>query len=194
MPSLTMPVLHAGPVVLRAFEEGDTPLIQSVANDPLIPLITTVPTTGTTTDALAYISRQHDRLSSGAGYSFAIAAADTGEAVGQIGLWLQDISAGRASIGYWIASHHRRRGLLGPALSTLAQWAWAIEDLHRIEAYVEPWNVPSWRAVEGCGFQREGLLRSWQEVGDQRKDMYVYSLIREDSQASREHERQDSAE
>lgn len=27
------------------------------------------------------------------------------------------------------------------------------------------------------GFQREGLMRSWELVGDQRRDMYMYSLL-----------------
>ena len=52
----------------------------SVADDPLIPLITTVLTSGRGDDARAYLQRQHDRLSTGAGYSFAIADAHTGEA------------------------------------------------------------------------------------------------------------------
>jgi hypothetical protein len=48
--------------------------------DPLIPLITTVPVSGTAADARAFIARQHDRLATGAGYSFAIADAAAGEA------------------------------------------------------------------------------------------------------------------
>lgn len=27
------------------------------------------------------------------------------------------------------------------------------------------------------GYEREGLLRSWQEVGDERRDMFMYSLL-----------------
>jgi RimJ/RimL family protein N-acetyltransferase len=46
--------------------------------------------------------------------------------------------------------------------------------------YVEPWNVASIRTAEGAGFQREGLLRSWQEVGGVRKDMYMYSHLATD--------------
>ena len=75
------------PVLLRPFEDGDVDLVRSVADDPLIPLITTVTTSGTREDALAYIGRQHDRLPEGQGYSFAIADAADGHAVGQIGLW-----------------------------------------------------------------------------------------------------------
>lgn len=49
-----------------------------------------------------------------------------------------------------------------------------------MELYVEPWNEGSWRAAERIGYAREGLLRSWQRVGDERRDMYMYSLLPED--------------
>jgi [ribosomal protein S5]-alanine N-acetyltransferase len=172
-----MPVLENGAVVLRAFEDRDVSLVQSVADDDLIPLITTIPRDATRTAALAYIARQHDRLRSGAGYSFAIVDAYTGQAVGQIGLWLHSIHDGRASTGYWIASQYRRRGYLGAALQALTAWALRLEEIHRLELYVEPWNEGSWRAAQRCGFVREGLLRSWQRVGAERRDMYMYSAL-----------------
>lgn len=172
-----MPVLQNGVVVLRPFEDRDVPLVQSVAGDDLIPLITTVPAGGTRKEALEYIARQHERLCTGAGYSFAIAEADTGQAVGQIGLWLHSIYDGRASTGYWIAPQYRRRGYLRAALQALTAWALALEEIERLELYVEPWNEGSWRAAERCGFVREGLLRSWQWVGAERRDMYMYSAL-----------------
>lgn len=136
----------------------------SVAADPLIPLITTVPVSGRRTDALAFIKRQQERLPSGVGYSFAIAEAAGDQAVGQIGLWLRDYRHGRAGIGYWLAPQHRGRGYASTALRALTRWAWTLPGLARLELYVEPWNESSWRTAERVGFQREGLLRSWQPV------------------------------
>ena len=174
-----MPRLAHGPVVLRAFRDADAPLVRSVAGDPLIPLITTVPTSGTQADALAFIARQHARLAEGTGYSFAIADAATDEAVGQIGLWLRAIGTGRASTGYWIGLGFRRRGYASAALRALSDWALSLDEVARLELHVEPWNEGSWRAAVACGFAREGLLRSWQQVGDERRDMYMYSRITE---------------
>lgn len=69
-------------------------LHEPVSADPLLPLITTVPASGTVEDALAYIARQHDRLRTGAGYSFAIGENHSAQPVGQIGLWLDGIKEG----------------------------------------------------------------------------------------------------
>ncbi|MGO1183740.1 MAG: GNAT family N-acetyltransferase [Micrococcaceae bacterium] len=172
-----MPRLDDGFARLRPFEERDVEVVMSVASDSLIPLITSVPTSGTREDAVAYIARQHSRLSSGTGYSFAIADAATDMAVGQIGLWLGDIGEGRASTGYWIAPERRGRGFARAALSILTTWALSLNEVHRLQLFVEPRNEGSWRTAESCGYDREGLLRSWQQVGQDRKDMYVYSIL-----------------
>jgi [ribosomal protein S5]-alanine N-acetyltransferase len=175
-----LPVLTHEHVRLRGFRESDVDLVVSVGSDPLIPLITTVPASGSREDALAYIARQHERLTSGVGYSFAIADAATDEAVGQIGLWMRDQSHGRASVGFWIAPAHRRRGYLTAALHAVSRWGFSLGGIERLELHVEPWNDGSWKAAERVGYQREGLLRSWQAVGGQRRDMYVYSLLKGD--------------
>ncbi len=177
MLSRELPVITHPPVVLRAFCDEDAALVQSAASDTLIPLITTVPASGDLADARAYIARQHARLESGEGYSFAIAEEATGDAVGQIGLWLRDLGQGRASTGYWVARPYRRRGYVTAALAAISRWGLSLAGIHRIELCVEPWNEGSWRAAERAGYVREGLLRSWQQVGSERRDMYMYSLL-----------------
>jgi [ribosomal protein S5]-alanine N-acetyltransferase len=172
-----MPVLECPPVILREFRDADAGLVQSVAGDPLIPLITTVPVSGTAADARAFIARQHDRLATGAGYSFAIADAGTGAAVGQIGLWLRELPEGRADIGYWVAPRFRRRGYVTAALTAISRWGLSLDGIDRLQLNVEPWNEGSWRAADRAGFVREGLLRGWQPVGSERRDMYMYSLL-----------------
>ena len=172
-----LPVLDSPPVRLRPFQLPDTELIISVAKDSLIPLITSVPASGSVADAHAYIDRQQRRLSTGAGYSFAVASIETGQAVGQIGVWLRDYDRGRVSIGYWIAARFRRRGFARAALRTASTWALTLAGVHRAELYVEPWNEGSWRTAEQVGYRREGLMRSWQSVGAERRDMYLYSLL-----------------
>lgn len=173
-----MPVIEFAPVVLREFDDHDIGVVLSASTDPLIPLITTVPAGASAEAALAYIRRQRQRLPSGAGYSFAIADSVTGAAVGQIGLWLRDLNDGRVSTGYWIGPEHRRRGYATAALTAISRWGLTLDDVYRIELYVEPWNQGSWRAAEQAGYLREGLLRSWQRVGDERRDMYMYSVLR----------------
>ncbi len=97
--------------------------------------------------------------------------------VGSIGLWLKDIDEGRASLSYWVVRSARGHGVAADALSAMATWA--LEELHipRLELYVEPWNRASMRTAERAGFECEGLLRSWQKVGNRRRDMFMYARL-----------------
>jgi RimJ/RimL family protein N-acetyltransferase len=179
----TTPVAH-GPVVLREFSAADLPMVKEMSADPYVPLIGTLPPNASTQEALAYIDRQRGRLAEGIGFSFVIAEAGTGRGVGGIGLWLSGLDQGRATAGYSVMPSARGLGLAAAALTALTAFAWSIQDLHRIELYIEPWNTGSVRTAERAGFEREGLLRSHQEIGGRRRDMLLYATIRGDSSSS----------
>ncbi len=179
MSALEMPAsaLLGDGVTLRAFQESDAEMLCDLATDPYLPLIGSLPANADRTAALGFIQRQHQRLTEGMGYSFCVTdPAD--QAVGTAGLWLAELSRGRATVGYCVAPRFRGHGYGRRALSTLTEFAWTLPELSRIEAYIEPWNLGSVRTVEACGYGREGLLRSHQPIGDRRADMLLYAILR----------------
>lgn len=173
---LELPTLHGHRLILREWRSSDVATVQEASNDPLIPLITSVPPTGDESEALAFIARQHDRTTSQAGYAFAIADV-TDRAVGHIGLFFLPGAGARASIGYWVTPSERRKGYAVEALRILTKWALTHTDLDRVELYVEPWNTGSWRAAESAGYEREGLLRAWERVDGKPRDMFMYAQL-----------------
>jgi ribosomal-protein-alanine N-acetyltransferase len=174
---LVLPRLKTGDIVLRDFRDSDLELIREVSTDPLIPLITTVPAEFSEAAGLAFIQRQRDRLTSREGYAFVIADAADDRPLGAIGVWIRDIDRGRASVGYWLRSSARGRGAMTMALLAASEWSLETLRIARLELYVEEWNVASWRTAEKAGFIREGLLRNWELIGGEWKDLYVYSKI-----------------
>ncbi len=174
------------PVVLRPWTADDLGAVRLAAEDPLVSLITSVPACGDEQDCRAWIARQHERARERIGWSFAVDDG-SGTAVGQIGLWPHPRDRKRASIGYWLVGPARGGGRAAAALALLAGWAvtpngddTGERPFERLEIYVEPWNVASWHTAERCGFRREGLMRSWETVGGQRRDMYMYARLRTD--------------
>jgi [ribosomal protein S5]-alanine N-acetyltransferase len=157
-------------------------MVMELSTDPYVPLIGSLPAHASQQEAQGYIDRQRGRLAEGVGYSFAIAEADTDHAVGGIGLWLEQLAQGRATAGYSVSPSARGRGIATAALSALTSFAWSVPGLHRIELHIEPWNVASVRVAERAGYEREGLMRSHQEIGGQRRDMLLYSILRQDSE------------
>ena len=171
------PYLRAGALAVRPFCAGDLEVVAEAATDPHIPLITKVPVPYTQAAGREFIGRQQMRLRTDLGYSLAIAYAESDRAIGQIGLWLRNLDKGRASIGYWVVPSARGSGVARQALRLLAGWALDVLQVPRLELYVEPWNLASIRTAEGAGFRREGLMRSWEQVAGQRRDMVMFSLL-----------------
>jgi [ribosomal protein S5]-alanine N-acetyltransferase len=167
-----------GPVVLREFSDLDVPMVRELSTDPYVPFIGSLPANASQQEAQDWIDRQRGHRTEGTRFSFAIAEADTDRAVGSIGLGLASLAHGRATAGYSVVPSARSRGVATAALTALTRFAWTIPALYRIELYIEPWNTGSIRTAERVGYEREGLLRSHQEIGGHRRDMLLYAIIR----------------
>ncbi|MFJ3295806.1 GNAT family N-acetyltransferase [Streptomyces bacillaris] len=181
---VTVPSMSAGPdFVLRPWEMSDLPLVREASQDPYIPLITTIPARYSDAAAEAFVRRQWERAATGAGYPFAIVRSRDRRPVGSIGLWLRELPEGRASIGYWMVASGRGQGVTRAALRTVTSWALRDLGIPRLQLFTEPWNTASARIAVDVGYRREGLLRGWQRVGDERRDMAVYGLLNTDGPA-----------
>ncbi len=153
-------------------------MVQDLATDPYVPLIGSLPAHATETQATDWIQRNLGRWSEGTGFSFAIAEVVTSRAVGSAGLWLAELGQGRATAGYSVAPRHRGHGYAADALSALTVFGWTLPALHRVELYIEPGNMASIRTADRAGYVYEGRLRSYQEIGGQRRDMLLHAAIR----------------
>lgn len=167
-----------GRVRLRAFRAGDVPMVRDLSTDPYVPTIGSLPGDTDEEGALAWITRQHERAVTGAGYSFCVADLATDEALGVAGLTLAALTYGRAAAGYSVAPGARGRRTAGQALVALTGFAWTVPGLHRVELYVEPWNVASLRTAQAAGYVLEGTLHSHQEIAGRRVDMQLWAAVR----------------
>lgn len=167
-----------GNVRLRRFEDRDAAMAADLSRDPYVPLIGTLPSHASEQECLAWVERQRQRHVEGIGFSFSIADRETDRSLGNIGLWVREMEAGRAQAGYGIAPRARGQNIASDALCALTAFAWTIPVLHRVELYIEPWNTASIRTAERAGYEHEGLLRSHQEIAGKRSDMLLYARIR----------------
>jgi ribosomal-protein-alanine N-acetyltransferase len=163
-----------GSVRLRPFSVGDLALVEELSSDPYVPLIGTIPSPFTQAEGLAYIERQHQRLTDGTGWSYAVVEVGTDLAVGTAGLWLH--ADGPPSAGYSIAPSARGRGLASAALQALTGFAESLAEVDRVELLIEPWNAGSIRVAERCGYRLEGLVPEHLEIGGVRRDMLLYVI------------------
>lgn len=177
MSDLTYPhPLDDGTVRLRPWAERDVSCVEQASTAQDILGGTTVPPEYTPEEGLAFVRRQHERLTSGQGVSLAITSTRTDEAAGLVIVQVRP-QPGVAGIGYWVVPGERRRGYASRAVSLATDWALGPAGFARAEAWVDPENTASQRTLERCGFELEGRLRSFREVGSRRSDALVYSRI-----------------
>jgi [ribosomal protein S5]-alanine N-acetyltransferase len=177
VPELPHPdALDDGTVRLRPWADRDLGCVERASADAEIPQGTTVPAQYTPEEGLAFIRRQHERLTSGQGVSLAITSASTDEASGLVIIQSRP-QAGVVGLGYWVLPDARGRGLAGRAVTLAADWALGAGGYARVEAWVRPDNIPSRRTLEHCGFDLEGRLRSFLVLGEARSDALVYSRV-----------------
>lgn len=111
--------------------------------------------------------------------NFAIAV--QGEAVGGIGIVLQDDVARRsAEIGYWLGRAFWGRGIATAAVRAVTGWAFDRFDLCRLHAGVFAWNPASTRVLEKAGYALEGRLRQAVTKDGQTIDQLLYAIVRKD--------------
>lgn len=79
--------------------------------------------------------------------------------------------------GYWLLPSFWGKGLATRALGLVADYLFLSCGALRIQALVEPQNVPSMRVMEKCGFRNEGLLHSYYPTKTGKLlDVYMYAL------------------
>jgi RimJ/RimL family protein N-acetyltransferase len=83
-------------------------------------------------------------------------------------------------IGYTLVSTERGKGYCTEAVTILVDYLFMSRDLFRIQATTDARNVASQKVLEKAGFEREGVLRKSAFIRGERRDLFQYSILRED--------------
>jgi ribosomal-protein-alanine N-acetyltransferase len=169
--------LSDGVVRLRLIVDADVPAIVEAVQDPEIPRWTTVPRRYGDQDARQFQRTAAAGLAAGTDLPVLIVDAENGQLLGAVGVHGLDPATSRCHAGYWVTAPARRRGVASRALSLLCGYVFEQLGVQRIELWIDPQNLASVRVAEKVGFRREGLLRSFMEIGGERRDMLMYSLL-----------------
>lgn len=71
----------------------------------------------------------------------------------------------------------RQRGYATRAVRLASSYAFAHMGVGRMELYSEVDNTASTGVARQAGFTKEGVLRSQERFGEERRDMVLYSLL-----------------
>ncbi|WP_020481599.1 GNAT family N-acetyltransferase [Methylomonas sp. MK1] len=112
-------------------------------------------------------------------FGFVVVHKGTGELVGAINLTNVVYEAFRSGyLGYFAFSGYEGRGHMKRGLSLVVQHAFRRLRLHRLEANIQPDNLPSIALVRACGFSKEGYSPAYLKIEGRWRDHERWALVR----------------
>jgi ribosomal-protein-alanine N-acetyltransferase len=108
---------------------------------------------------------------------FAVALRSNDELVGTAGFHTVSPQNETAEIAFDIAPQYSGKGIGSAVCSALVSWAHSAASIVRVQATVLESNARSIAVLQRCGFQREGLLRSYRKVRGKHGNFYMYAHV-----------------
>jgi ribosomal-protein-alanine N-acetyltransferase len=85
-----------------------------------------------------------------------------------------------AYLGYYAFVPYAGRGLMKQGLDLVITHAFNEMKLHRLEANIQPRNVPSKALVKTLGFRREGFSQRYLKINGRWRDHERWAILSED--------------
>ena len=101
-----------------------------------------------------------------------------GRFVGAINYHAHNEQHRRLALGWIVVPSYWRQGLMTEAAPPVISHCFTRLNVHRIEARIEPENLPSRRLATKLAFAEEGTLRDWLCVAGEFRTVVMYSLLR----------------
>ncbi len=104
---------------------------------------------------------------------------ETKKIIGWCGFHTWYIDHFRAEIGYGLFDeHYKRKGLMSEAIFPIINYGFEQMNLHRIEAFISPYNDASLKLIKKLNFKEEGLLREHYYTNNKSEDSMVFGLLK----------------
>lgn len=173
-----LPTIETGRLALRWLRDEDVPRLFEIFSDPQVMRYWSSPPLQDVSGAEALLQEIRQLFAARTLFQWGVALKEDDRVIGTCTLASLSAAHRRAEIGYALGRAWWRKGYMAEALPALLRFAFSTLDLHRIEADVDPRNLPSLRSLESLGFRREGYLRERYFVSGEMQDAVLYGLLR----------------
>lgn len=175
--------LHSARLVLNPIRRDDAAALFSLQSDPAVMRWWNHPAWTRPAEARAQIDDDLAAQATGTQLKLAVRESLDGPLLGLCVVFALDRDAARAEIGYLLAPSRQGQGYMHEALQRVLAYLFQSLQLHRVEAEIDPRNLPSVQVLERLGFQCEGLLRRRWRIQGELSDSALYSLLADDEAA-----------
>ena len=174
------PILETDRLILRQVTSDDANSLLTYLSDIDVMKYMGLEPFKSIDDALDEISWYKSIFEKGTGIRWGITLKGQREIIGSCGFHNKVAQHYRAELGFELSKEHWGKGIASEAIEAVICYGFEQMNLQRIEALIEPPNIPSQKVVERQGFMREGLLRSYEYTCGKFDDLYMYSLLKQE--------------
>lgn len=172
--------LESPRLVIRNFRDSDLETFIAYRNIPEVAIYQGWKLPYAREEALELFEKvkTKDTVGQGEWIQLAVELKDTGELIGDVGIFVFRHDGRQARIGFTISRAHWRKGFALEATNRLLEYLFDECDFHRVSADCDVLNTGSWKLLEKAGFRREAHHISSYPMGkNQWNDEYVYAML-----------------
>jgi RimJ/RimL family protein N-acetyltransferase len=148
-------------LVVRCYKPGDAPMLKKAIDESLPELRLWMPWAIAEPEPLenkqARLSNIERQFVEGTDFMFGVFSLNETEVLASTGLHTR-LEDDAREIGYWVHSHHARRGIATEIVQALMKVAFEIENLQRLEIRCDERNIASYRVAKKAGFTLKEVL------------------------------------
>ena len=186
---LGLPLLETPRLLLRKLKLEDVPDVFQYNSDPEVVRYLLWNRHTSESETRADLQRVIERYGKTSDLRWGIELKTTGRVIGGCKLACR-MEHKRAEIGYVLARPHWGQGYAAEAAREILRYGFEELELGRIEALTFAEHAASGRVLDKCGFQSEGILRSYELIKGKPTDLKMYSLLRSEFEAQSKNQRQ----
>ncbi|MGG3122723.1 GNAT family protein [Priestia megaterium] len=176
----TFPLIETDRLILRKIVKDDANNILKYLSDKEVMKYYGLEPFKTIHEALEEISWYESILNKKTGIRWGMTLKGEGKVIGSCGFLNRVPQHYRTEVGYELSRNYWGYGIASEALEVVIRYGFKYFKFQRIEALIEPPNIPSQKLVEKQGFIKEGLLRNYEFTCGKFDNLYMYSLLKQD--------------
>lgn len=177
---MEIPTLTTGDISLRTIDERDIAALFSLFSHEKVVRFMDIEKFVNVSEAVQLISFFREKLASGEGMRWAITINGRNELIGTCGFHHINRTHYKMELGYDLLPSYWGKGIMTNSIHRLLQYGFEELQMNRIEAYVDPANINSYRLLQRLGFEQEGLVREAFFQKGKFVNAFITSLLQKD--------------
>lgn len=162
---------------IRTLEAADVQAVFDIFSDPEVTRYWSSPPMTDLSKAEQFIRETRDGFKDDSLLEWGIIETGEDRLIGTCAYASRDRAHRRAEIGFALRRDRWGNGYMKELLAAFIPFGFEELELHRIEADVDPRNIPSIKLLEHFGFKKEGYLRERYHLNGEIQDAVFYGLL-----------------